>query len=139
MSGGTPTAVSDTPEWQALAAEAGRIGGRHLRDFFAADPDRGETMAATAGDLYLDYAKQRVTAATVRLLVDLAVAAEVAGRRDAMFAGERINTTEDRAVLHVALRAPPGTVIAVDGEDVVPRGPRRHRRHGLVRRGGALR
>ncbi len=119
--GGTPTAVSDTPEWQALVAEAGRIGGRHLRDFFTADPDRGETMAATAGDLYLDYAKQRVTAATVRLLVDLAVAAEVAGRRDAMFAGERINTTEDRAVLHVALRAPPGTVIAVEGEDVVPR------------------
>ena len=109
-----------SPEWEALTAEAGRVGRRHLGELFADDPDRGETMAATAGDLYLDYAKQRVTADTLRLLVDLAGAAGVAERRDAMFAGERINATEDRAVLHVALRAPIGIVFEVDGHDVVP-------------------
>ena len=106
--------------WAALAEEAERIGSRHLRRFFADDPDRGTTMAAAAGDLYLDYAKQRVTRETIRLLIDLAEAARVAERTEAMFSGDRINTTEDRAVLHVALRMPRTQIIEVDGHDVAP-------------------
>ncbi|CAN5409776.1 glucose-6-phosphate isomerase [soil metagenome] len=106
--------------WAALAEEAERIGSRHLRRFFTDDPDRGTTMAAAAGDLYLDYAKQRVTRETIRLLIDLAESAGVAERTEAMFSGDRINTTEDRAVLHVALRTPRTQIIEVDGHDVVP-------------------
>ena len=98
--------ITDTPQWLALREEADRIGGLHLRRLFADDPARGTTFVATAGGLYLDYAKQRVTTATIGLLVDLASAAGVTERRDAMFRGDRINTTEDRPVLHIALRAP---------------------------------
>ena len=112
--------IADTPEWKALADHAADLGGVHLRDLFAADPSRGETMCATAGDLYLDYSKNRVTAETVRLLVALAERAGVQPRAEAMFAGEPINSTERRSVLHVALRAAEGTRIDVDGADVVP-------------------
>ncbi|MFP5318765.1 MAG: glucose-6-phosphate isomerase [Acidimicrobiia bacterium] len=109
-----------TPEWQALAEHHAALSDVHLRQLFASDPARGETMAATAGDLYLDYSKNRATAETVRLLVALAERAGLRQRIDAMFAGEAINTTERRAALHVALRAAPGTSIVVDGADVVP-------------------
>jgi glucose-6-phosphate isomerase len=112
--------ITETSEWQALAAHHAGIRTRHLRDLFAADPGRGETMVVSAGDLTLDYSKNRLTAETVGLLVALARRAGLPQCIEAMFAGEHINTTEDRAVLHVALRAPEGTSIVVDGVDVVP-------------------
>jgi glucose-6-phosphate isomerase len=112
--------VTDTDEWRALAAHAVVMQDVHLRDLFAQDPRRGETMSLEAGDLYLDYSKHRITDETLQLLVALARRAGVEALRDAMFAGEKINVTEQRAVLHVALRAPRGEVIEVDGEDVVP-------------------
>src|SRR5690606_20308466 len=108
------------PEWRALAAHHHEIADAHLRDLFAADPQRGERMVAQVGDLVVDYAKQRVTDETLRLLAALAERAGLRERIDAMFAGERINTTEDRAVLHVALRAPADATITTDGQDVVP-------------------
>ena len=114
------TSIDQTPEWQALARHHQAIGDTHLRELFAADPGRGETMTCEAGDLYLDWSKQRVTDETVRLLVALAERAGLRRRIDAMFGGERINVTEHRAVLHVALRAPEGSSIEVDGQDVVP-------------------
>ena len=112
--------ITETPERQALAAHRAGVRGTSLRDLFASDPGRGETMSVDAGDLYLDYSKNHLTAETVRLLVALAERAGLPGRIEAMFAGERINTTEGRPVLHVALRAPEGTSIVVDGTDVVP-------------------
>ena len=115
-----PTSIDQTPEWQALARHHQAIGDTHLRELFAADPGRGETMTCEAGDLYLDWSKQRVTGETVGLLVALAERAGLRRRIDAMFGGERINVTENRAVLHVALRAPEGSSIEVDGQDVVP-------------------
>jgi glucose-6-phosphate isomerase len=116
-----PTArIDQTPEWQALVKHQQELKDVHLRELFAADPTRGETMTCEAGDLYLDWSKQRVTDETVRLLVALAERAGLRRRIDAMFAGERINLTEGRAVLHLALRAPEGTSIEVDGHDVVP-------------------
>ncbi len=111
--------VKRTPEWKALAANYDAISTRHLRELFAEDPERTGRLTAEAADLVLDYSKQRVTDETMRLLMDLADAAGVEAHRDAMFAGEHINTTEDRAVLHVALRMPPGSVLHVDGQDVV--------------------
>src|ERR1700722_12079026 len=108
-----------TPEWRALAGHYDAISKTHLRDLFSDDPERTGRLTAGAADLVLDYSKQRVTGETMRLLMDLADAADVAAHRDAMFAGDHINTTEDRAVLHVALRMPPGSVLHVDGEDVV--------------------
>jgi glucose-6-phosphate isomerase len=114
------TSIDQTPEWRALQRHHEELGGVHLRELFAADPGRGEAMSVEAGDLYLDWSKQRVTAETVRLLVALAERAGLRERIDAMFAGQRINTTEDRPVLHVALRAPKGSSILVDGHDVVP-------------------
>ncbi|MFI5403130.1 MAG: glucose-6-phosphate isomerase, partial [Planctomycetota bacterium] len=104
----------------ALAAHRGRIGGAHLRDLFADDPRRGERFAVEAAGLYLDYSKQRITAETVKLLGALARECGLNERIEAMFLGERINVTEGRAVLHVALRAPKGERIVVDGRDVVP-------------------
>src|SRR5262249_53370714 len=92
----------------------------HLRDLFAADPQRGERLALEAVGLYLDYSKNRVDGETLRLLVALAEECGLRRRIDAMFAGEKVNVTEHRAVLHVALRAPPDAVIRVDGENVVP-------------------
>jgi glucose-6-phosphate isomerase len=115
-----PTSIDQTPEWQALARHQQAIGDTHLRELFAADPGRGETMTCEAGDLYLDWSKQRVTGETIGLLVALAERAGLRRRIEAMFGGERINVTENRAVLHVALRAPEGSSIEVDGQDVVP-------------------
>src|SRR5215211_7746351 len=111
--------IDQTPEWDALARHHRQLEDTHLRELFAADPDRGQTMTCEAGDLYLDYSKQRVTAETLELLVALAERAGLRRRIDAMFAGEKLNVTEDRAVLHVALRAPEGSSIEVDGHDVV--------------------
>ncbi|MCE0488096.1 glucose-6-phosphate isomerase [Ornithinimicrobium sediminis] len=113
-------AVSDLPQWQALQDHHAQVGEVHLRTLFEEDPTRGERLVAEVGGVYLDYSKHRVTDETMRLLVDLAEACGLRRRIDAMFAGERINTTEDRAVLHVALRASADRVIEVDGQDVVP-------------------
>ena len=106
--------------WRALQTHFDKEGRLlRLRQLFAADPGRAERMTATAGDLVLDYSKHRVTDETLRLLMDLARTAEVEEHRDAMFSGAHINTTEDRAVLHVALRMPRGSELRVDGQDVV--------------------
>jgi glucose-6-phosphate isomerase len=112
--------LTELPEWQALQDHHDALAGAHLRTLFADDPGRGERLVATVGDVYLDYSKHRVTDETIRLLVALAEARGVRERAQAMFSGEHINTTEDRAVLHVALRAAQGQVIEVDGHDVVP-------------------
>jgi len=112
--------ITQSPEWAGLRAHRDALARRHLRDLFAEDPVRGETMVAEAGDLVLDYSKNRLTHETITLLVALAERAGLRERTDAMFRGERINVTEDRAVLHVALRAPPEAVIEVDGHNVVP-------------------
>ncbi|HLI40495.1 MAG TPA: glucose-6-phosphate isomerase [Streptosporangiaceae bacterium] len=106
--------------WQALRRHHAEIAGLHLRELFAADPGRGERMCAEAAGIYLDYSKNRVTDETMRLLVELAAESGVPQRRDAMFRGEHINTSEDRAVLHVALRMPRDASLVVDGADVVP-------------------
>jgi glucose-6-phosphate isomerase len=108
------------PAWKALAAHYQDVRTLHLRELFASDPKRGERLTAEAVGLYLDYSKNRVTEETLALLVQLAEESGLRARIDAMFRGERINITEDRAVLHVALRAPRGTSIVVDGENVVP-------------------
>ena len=105
--------------WAALEKHFATIEERHLRDLFAADPERAERLTVEAAGLFLDYSKNRVTDETLALLLDLAAEAGVAERRDAMFAGERINVTEDRSVLHVALRMPRGSSLVVDGVDVV--------------------
>ncbi|MEO3752914.1 glucose-6-phosphate isomerase [Streptomyces sp. B6B3] len=110
-------------EWNALAKHREHLGEVHLRELFATDPGRAERYGLRVGDLYLDYSKHLVTDDTLRLLRELAAAAGVERLRDAMFRGERINVTEDRAVLHTALRAPRGAVIEVDGgtgENIVP-------------------
>ena len=112
--------IIDTPEWEALEHHFEAMRDVHLREMFADDASRGEVMTLEAGDLYLDYSKNRLTPETITLLVALARRAGVEGLRDAMFAGEKINITEHRAVLHVALRAPEGEQILVDGVDVVP-------------------
>jgi len=108
------------PEWQALQRHATANALVQLRDLFAADERRGVRMAAEAAGLYLDYSKNRVTDETISLLMKLAQASNIAARRDAMFAGEKINTTEDRAVLHVALRAPKSARFEVDNRNIVP-------------------
>ena len=113
------TPINQTPEWKALADHFDAHHGDTLRDLFAADPERGTRLVAEAGDLVLDYSKNRLTIETVALLVNLATAAGLRERIDAMFAGEHINVTEDRAVLHIALRAPADDHIVVDGVDVV--------------------
>lgn len=107
------------PEWDALQAHAATMGRRHLRELFAADPARGERLTAEAAGLYLDYSKQRVGDDTLRLLCALAEACGLPARIEAMFRGERINVTEHRAALHVALRMPRDAHIEVDGADVV--------------------
>ena len=106
--------------WKALQAHWSKIGQRHLRTLFADDPTRGERMAVEGAGLYLDYSKNRITDETVALLCRLAEECGLSSRIEAMFRGEKINVTEDRPVLHVALRAPRGTSIVVDGKDVVP-------------------
>jgi glucose-6-phosphate isomerase len=111
--------ISTTPAWNALVRHHETIGSKHLREFFDQDPARGHELTLTVGDLYVDYSKHRVTRETLELLVDLARAADLEGKRDAMFAGEHINTSEDRAVLHTALRLPRDASLTVDGQDVV--------------------
>ena len=106
--------------WQALGAHYSKVREMHLRKLFADDPDRGERMKAEAIGIYFDYSKHRITDETLKLLLQLAEESGLRYRIDAMFRGEKINVTEKRAVLHVALRAPKGQSIIVDGEDVVP-------------------
>jgi len=114
------TSITQRPAWQALAAHYLPIKDVHLRTLFAHDPERGERFTAEAAGLYLDYSKHRITDETLRLLLNLAAESGLRERIDAMFRGEKINITENRAVLHVALRAPRDQRIFVDGHDVVP-------------------
>jgi len=111
--------TSATPAWDALRRHHDQIATKHLREFFDEDPARGSELTLTVGDLYIDYSKHRVTRQTLTLLTDLARAAGLEERRDAMYAGEHINTSEDRAVLHTALRLPRTAKLTVDGQDVV--------------------
>jgi glucose-6-phosphate isomerase len=113
------TPLRERAAWKALQRHHAEIAGRSLRDLFAEDPLRGERLVAEAAGIYLDYSKNRIDAETLRLLLQLADESDLAGRRDRMFAGEHINVSEDRAVLHVALRMPPGPALLVDGVDVV--------------------
>ncbi|MGH8860866.1 MAG: glucose-6-phosphate isomerase, partial [Jatrophihabitantaceae bacterium] len=108
------------PAWSALTDHHDQLGDTHLRELFDGDPDRGERLALEAVGIYLDYSKNRITDETLRLLVELAEQSGLRERIEAMFRGDKINVTEDRAVLHVALRAPKGESIVVDGRDVVP-------------------
>jgi len=108
------------PAWKALEAHQKEVKGLHLRDLFAGDPRRGERMMREAAGIFLDYSKNRITDETLELLLQLAEESGLRARIDAMFRGERINVTENRPVLHVALRAPKGASIIVDGENVVP-------------------
>src|ERR1700687_2492209 len=112
--------LTERPQWRSLAGHREQIERLHLRELFAADPSRGERLAAEAAGLYLDYSKNRITDETLRLLLELAEACSLRERIKAMFRGDRINVTERRAVLHAALRAPPSEPIFVDGRDVVP-------------------
>jgi glucose-6-phosphate isomerase len=111
--------VTERPQWHALAAHAADMRTRHLRDLFAAEPGRADRLAVEAAGWLLDYAKHRVGAETLELLADLATACGLREAIDAMFRGERVNRTEDRPVLHVALRMPVGASLVVDGENVV--------------------
>jgi len=113
-------AVTDHPAWKALEAHYRTIATLHLRELFANDPKRGERLTTEAVGIYFDYSKNRITDETLKLLVNLAHEAGLRQRIDAMFRGDRINVTEDRAVLHVALRAPRSARIMVDGRDVIP-------------------
>ena len=131
--------IARTEEWRALTAHVATVEPLGLREIFAADPARGEELTLDAGDLHLDYSKNRVTRETLALLVSLAERAGVERRAAAMFRGERINVTENRPVLHVALRAPRDAVIEVDGHDVVPGRPRGARPDGRPGRPGCAR
>ena len=107
--------------WRALASHYRKVRDMHLRRFFADDPSRGQRMTAEGAGIYLDYSKNRVTDQTIKLLIQLAAESGLQARIDAMFRGEKINITENRAALHVALRAPRGASVFLDGENVVPR------------------
>jgi glucose-6-phosphate isomerase len=120
MSANIPPLI-DRPAWRALRAHHAQIASLHLRELFAQDPGRGERFALEAAGIYLDYSKNRITDTTLELLVQLAEQSGLRERIDAMFRGERINASEQRAVLHVALRAPRGESILVDGVNVVPK------------------
>ena len=113
------TPLRERKAWQALERHYAEISGQHLRDLFAADPGRGERLTAEAAGIYLDYSKNRVTDETMALLIELAEESGVPERRDAMFRGEHINVSENRAVLHTALRLPATATLVVDGQDVV--------------------
>src|SRR6476620_10489608 len=106
--------------WRKLQDHYTTMQGLHLRNLFADDPARGERMTAEAAGVFLDYSKNRIDDETIRLLVELAEQSGLRARIDAMFRGDKINVTEGRAVLHVALRAPRGASILVDGKNVVP-------------------
>ncbi|HUD82381.1 MAG TPA: glucose-6-phosphate isomerase [Candidatus Saccharimonadales bacterium] len=112
--------LTERPAWKALATHHKKIKELHLRKLFADDPKRGERLTVDAAALHLDYSKNRITDQTLKLLVQLATESDLSGRIAAMFRGEKINVTENRAVLHVALRAPKGATIVVDGKNVVP-------------------
>ena len=112
--------LTTRPEWKELSKHWKKIESEHLRDLFSTDPQRAETFSMTACDLLLDYSKNRITGETMQRLVELAEAAELRIKIEAMFTGEKINRTEDRAVLHTALRAPRTAKVLVDGEDVIP-------------------
>ncbi len=112
--------LNQRPAWKALQTHSQEMKGQHLRDLFAKDPGRGERFTAEADGIFLDYSKNRVTDETLKLLVALAEESGLRGKIEAMFRGDKINITENRAVLHVALRAPKSEKIVVDGEDVVP-------------------
>jgi glucose-6-phosphate isomerase len=114
-------ATIKSPSWRALESHYKQVSKLHLRELFADDPKRGERMSVEAEGLYLDYSKNRITGETLPLLLQLAEEAGLQARIEAMFRGEKINSTENRAVLHTALRAPKGASIIVDGEDVVPK------------------
>jgi glucose-6-phosphate isomerase len=113
------TTLSERPAWKALEKHYGEMKGKHLRDLFAAEPGRGERLVAEGAGLFLDYSKNRIDDETMELLGGLAEQSGVPGRIEAMFAGERINVSENRSVLHVALRMPRGASVIVDGVDVV--------------------
>ncbi|WP_314413136.1 glucose-6-phosphate isomerase [Streptomyces sp. DSM 40484] len=121
MNAESRTRLNQLPEWTALAEHREELAGTHLRELFERNPGRGTAYTLQVGDLYVDHSKHLVTDETLRLLRELAAATDVFGLRDAMFRGERINVTEDRAVLHTALRAPRDAVVEVDGENVVPK------------------
>src|SRR5262245_33028807 len=112
--------LTSRPSWEVLKAHHAKVQGLHLRELFAGDKTRGERLTAEAAGLFLDYSKNRVTDETLALLVRLAEESGLRERIDAMFRGDKINLTEDRAVLHTALRAPSSASIRVDGQDVVP-------------------
>jgi len=114
------TLLRDMPQFKALEAHYTEIAPKHLRELFAADPKRGESFALSAEDLYFDFSKNRITAETLKLLLDLAEASGLKAKIDAMYSGEKINITENRAVLHVALRSTPDQVINLDGVNQVP-------------------
>ncbi|MBD7977348.1 glucose-6-phosphate isomerase [Serpens gallinarum] len=120
MKHSTFSALTQRPEWQALLTHARSMSPRHLRELFAADPTRGERLCVEAVGLYLDYAKQRIDDETLRLLLELARACQLPESIEAMFRGDRVNRVENRPALHVALRAPAGAHITVDGRDVIP-------------------
>ncbi len=116
----TTKPLTQRPAWKALVAHHKKIKGLHLRKLFASDPKRGERMTAEAAGLFLDFSKNRITDQTLKLLVQLAKESDLSRRIKAMFSGKKINITENRAVLHVALRAPKGAKIIMDGKNVVP-------------------
>src|SRR6201982_3754411 len=120
VSNQTPTPLTTQKAWRGLQTHYKKVRALQLRDLFADDPKRGERMTAEAVGIFLDYSKNRISDETVKLLIQLAEESGLRSQIDAMFRGEKINFTEKRAVLHVALRAPKWTSIVVDGEDVVP-------------------
>jgi glucose-6-phosphate isomerase len=128
----TPAPLTERPAWQALTEHHREIAGTHLRELFAADPQRGERLTAQGAGLYLDYSKNRVSDETLALLLSLAEQSHLRERIRAMFAGERINVSENRSVLHVALRMPASASLVVEGVDVVPQV------HAVLRRMGSF-
>jgi glucose-6-phosphate isomerase len=112
--------LTQRPAWEELRNHAKQVRAQHLRDLFAADPERGKRMASEAAGIYLDYSKNRITDQTTRFLIQLAEQSGLRARIEAMFRGDKINTTENRSVLHIALRMPRGSSIVVDGKNVVP-------------------
>ncbi len=133
------TALRERPAWQDLERHFSQLRDTHLRELFAADPARGERLIAEAAGLYLDFSKNRVTDETMMLLGRLALECGVPERREAMFAGERINVSENRPVLHVALRMPRNRSLLLDGVDVVKQVHEVLRPDGRLRRAGSLR
>ncbi len=125
--------LDQRPAWSTLKAHHDTIAPLHLRKLFADDPKRGDRLTLEVAGVYLDYSKNRITDKTLELLLQLAEESGLRARIDAMFRGERINVSENRAVLHVALRAPKGASIVVDGENVVPAGSRGARQDEYLR------